>query len=136
MSDANKTVMGRVYEAVASGDFDALDALIADDLIEHEELPGFEPTKDGVLEFFRQLRAAFPDLVMTPQDMVSEGDRVSVRGTMTGTHRGEFMGIPATDNRIEVAFADFLRLEDGRLAEHWGLTDTETMMRQLGVMDA
>lgn len=134
MSDPNKNVIRRLYEEINQGHVEILEELVADDLIEHEEFPGLESDKAGVIQFFRQLRAAFPDLRMTADDFVAEGDKVVIRGTMTGTHEGEFMGIEATGNRISVPFADFFRLEDGQIAEHWGATDTGVMMQQLGVM--
>ena len=135
MSDRNKEVLRSVYRAINQGDIDAAGELIADDVIEHEEFPGLEPTKEGVLRFFRYLRSAFPDLTMISEDMIAEGDRVFVRGMMKGTHQGEFMDIPGTGNYIEVPFGDFFRLEDGKIAEHWGVTDTGEMMQQLGAME-
>ena len=132
----NKEIVRQVYGAVGRGDFDALADLIADDVVEHEEFPGLEPNKEGVLQFFRYLRSAFPDLIMTAHDMAAEGDKVFVRGPMAGTHQGEFMEIPATGNRIEVPMADFLRIEDGKVAEHWGVTDVASMMEQLGVSES
>lgn len=136
MPDEDKAVVRRLYEAMAQGDYTALDELIAGDMIEHEEIPGIEPGKEGAIRFFKVLKGAFPDLIMVPEDMIAEGQMVAVRATMKGTHQGDFMGIPATGNRIEVPVADFLRLEDGKLVEHWGFTDTETMMRQLGVIES
>ena len=135
MSDANKEIMRRAYRAIGEGDVKVLGELMADDVIEHEEFPGLEPTKEGVLGFFEILRGAFPDLTMTPEDMVGEGDKVCVRGTMAGTHSGDFMGIPATGHAVSVAFYDLMRLQNGQIVEHWGLTDSETMMRQLGVVE-
>lgn len=135
MSDENKAVVRRAYQAVGQGDYETLEELMADDLIEHEVFPGLEPNKQGVIQFFRGMRIAFPDLAMTPEDMVSEGSKVFIRGTMAGTHEGDFMGIPATGKHIEVPFADFMRLENGQLVEHWGVTDMETMMRQLGILE-
>ena len=64
--------------------------------------------------------------------MVAEGDKVFVRATMTGTHTGDFFGMAPTGRSMSVAFADFVRFEQGRVAEHWGVTDTATMMEQLG----
>ena len=136
MSDQNKAVVQQLYDAMGQGDYGALEELIADDMIEHEEVPGVEPNKQGVIQFFKILRAAFPDLSMDPDDMVAEGERVFVRATMKGTHHGDFMGIPATGKQIEVPVADFLRLKNGKLVEHWGITDTETMMRQLGLIES
>ena len=132
MSTDNKALVQRAYEVMGKGDFDALGALIAEDMVEHDVFPGIEPDKEGVLQFFKMLRSAFPDLAMTADDMIAEGDKVFVRATMTGTHQGEFMGMPATGRKIAVPVADFMRIEDGKLAEHWGVTDTGAMMEQLG----
>ena len=135
MSETNKQTIRSVYRAIGDGDAEALGALMADDLTEHEELPDLEPTKEGVMSFFAMLHGAFADLTMTPDDILAEGDKVSVRGTLTGTHSGDFMGIPASGRAISVAFYDLLRVQDGQVVEHWGLTDTEAMMRQLGVLE-
>lgn len=131
----NEEVIRRTFEAINRGDLDALEAVLADDVVEHEEFPGLEPNKDGILRFFNHLRSAFPDLEMTAHHMLTDGDLVAVRGTMKGTHQGEFVDIPATGNRVEVPFADFFRLEGGKVAEHWGVTDTHVMMVQLGVLE-
>lgn len=134
MSDSNKNVLRRVYDGINQGHVQILEELVADDVIEHEDFPGLEANKAGVIQFFRQLRAAFPDLRMTADDVVAEGAKVAVLGTMTGTHEGEFMGIEATGNHIRVPFADLFRVENGQIAEHWGVTDTGVMMQQLGAM--
>jgi len=86
----------RFYDLMSAGDVDGLGAAMADDFVEHEETPGLEPTKEGVLEFFRMYRAAFPDLCMDPEDVLVSGDKVVVRARVTGTHQGELMGMPAT----------------------------------------
>ncbi len=135
MPNENKDAIRRLFRTINEGDLERLADLLSDDLVEHEEFPGLEPTKEGVLEFFAYLRSAFPDLTMTAHDMIAEDDKVFVRGAMTGTHRGEFMEIPGTGNRIEVPFGDFFRLEDGKIAEHWGVTDTGAMLQQLGALE-
>ncbi len=132
MSEKGKQVVREVYGAIGQRDFDALADLISDDVVEHEEFPGLEPTKEGVLQFFRYLTSAFPDATMRAHAIISEDDDVAVRGTMAGTHEGEFMGIPATGNSVEIHFADFLRIKDGKIAEHWGVSDMAALMEQLG----
>jgi len=77
------------------------------------------------------LRAAFPDLEMIAEDMVAEGDKVFVRATIRGTHRGEFLGVAATNRRITIPIGDYVRFANGRLVEHWGITDTGALMEQL-----
>jgi predicted ester cyclase len=77
------------------------------------------------------MRAAFRDFAMTIEDMVAEGDKVFIRATMKGTQQGEFMGIPASGKQMAVPCADLVRISGGRILEHWGITDTGAMMRQL-----
>ncbi len=84
----------RFYSLLSDGDIDGFGAVLADDFVEHEETPGLAPTKDGVLEFFRIQRAAFPDMRMEPEDVLVDGDKVVARARMTGTHEGELMGMP------------------------------------------
>ncbi len=70
--------------------------LVADDFVEHQGGPGFPATKEGTLDFFRALLDAFPDLRMDVEDVIADGDKTVARVTTTGTHRGDFMGIPPT----------------------------------------
>jgi steroid delta-isomerase-like uncharacterized protein len=122
----------RFYELVNAGDIEGCGALLADDLVEHEELPGIPPTKDGVLQFFSMNIVAFPDLRMDPEDVLSSGDKVVARVRVTGTQQGEFMGMPATGRSIDVQAIDIVRFDDDGLAhEHWGVWDAMTMMEQL-----
>lgn len=132
MSEDPKGLVRRLYAAVNEGDFETMRDLMTDDVVEHEEMPGFEQNKDGVIQFFGMMRQAFPDLSMNVDDTLAEADKVAVRVTMTGTHRGEFMGMPATGNRVSVALIDFFRIRDGKVAEHWGVSDLASMMEQLG----
>jgi steroid delta-isomerase-like uncharacterized protein len=122
----------RAYDLINAGDIDGFGELLADDLVEHEETPGLAPTKDGVLEFFRMYRAAFPDLEMRAEETLVSGDRTVIRARATGTHRGEFMGMPATGKSIDVKLIDIMRFNDaGVICEHWGLVDMLSMMGQL-----
>jgi len=134
MPDDPKVLMRRFYDGVNAGDFNVIDELVADDVVEHEEFPGIEPNKDGVRQFFNLFRSAFPDLRMDPHEILVDGDMVCARITVTGTHQGEFMGIPPTGRRFEVGGFDLVRIRDGQAVEHWGLTDNMTMMQQLGAV--
>ena len=131
MSESNKAIVGRFYESVNAGELGAIDDVISDDFVEHDEFPGMEQSKAGVRKFFETLRAAFPDLKMDAEDMIAEGDKVFVRATMTGTHQGEFMGMAATGRKITVPIGDYIRFDNGKVVEHWGVTDTGAMMQQL-----
>ena len=117
------------------GDIEGFGAQLADGFVEHEETPGLAPTRDGVMEFFRMYRAAFPDLQMNPEDVVASGDKVVTRVRATGTHQGEFMGMPATGKSFDVQLIDIIRYdEEGLVAEHWGVVDMLAMMQQLGAV--
>ena len=125
----------RFYALVNAGDVDGLGELLAGDFVEHEVAPGLEPTKDGVLEFFRMYTAAFPDLRFDAEDVLASGDKVVARVRVTGTHQGEFMGMPATGKSIDAQAIDIVRFGDDGLAhEHWGVFDTMAMMQQLGAV--
>lgn len=135
MSEENKELVRRAYDAMKAGDTAFLREVMADNFVEHEEMPGIEPTKEGVLQYFETMRSAFSNFAMVIDDLAAEGDKVFVRARMTGTHQGEFMGIPATGKQIDVPTADFLRIENGKAVEHWGVTDTGAMLMQLGVAE-
>jgi steroid delta-isomerase-like uncharacterized protein len=127
----------RLYDLINAGDVDAFGDLLSDDFVEHEELPGLAPTRDGVKTFFRMQIAGFPDLRMDVQDVVAEGDKVVARVRYTGTQNGEFQGMPATGKGVDVQLIDIFRFsDDGHVDEHWGVLDLLTMMQQLGVVPA
>ena len=134
-SEDNKALVRRFFdEVVNGGNIDLIDELLTDDFVEHEKFPGLEPNRDGVKEFFRRFRSAFPDGSFTPEEMIAEGDTVAVRVTIRGTHQGEFVGLPATGKSVEVAAIDFIHCRDGRMTAHWGVGDMLSMMQQLGAV--
>ena len=131
----HEATINRIYDLLNAGDIDGFGDLLADDFVEHEETPGLEPTKDGVKRFFHMYRAAFPDLRMEPEDVLVSGDKVVARVRGTGTHKGEFMGMPATGKSFDVQLIDIIRFGDDGLAhEHWGVFDALGMMQQLGAV--
>lgn len=131
----HEATMRRLYELINVGDVEGFDAVMADDFVEHEETPGLAPTREGVKEFFRMYIAAFPDLRFDLEDVVASGDKVVTRARATGTHQGEFMGMPATGKRVDVQLIDIVRFGDDGLAhEHWGVFDALTMLQQLGAV--
>ncbi len=129
--------MRRLYELISAGAVDGFGEHLAEDFVEHEESPGLEPGKQGVVQFFRMYLAAFPDLRMEAEDVLVSGDTVVARVRATGTHRGEFMGIAATGRGVDVQLIDIIRFgEDGLAREHWGVVDALGMMQQLGAVPA
>jgi steroid delta-isomerase-like uncharacterized protein len=122
----------RMYELLSAHDVDGFGELLADDFVEHEELPVGPPTRDGVKAFFRMYIAAFPDLTMVVEDVIDGGDKVVARVQFRGTQTGDFMGMPATGTAVDVALIDIMRFgDDGLVHEHWGVFDAMGMMRQL-----
>ena len=129
--------MKRLYELISAGDIDGFGEHLAEGFVEHEETPGFEPSKEGVKQMFRMYRAAFPDLRIEAEDVLVDGDKVVARARATGTHQGEFMGMPATGKSVDIQLIDIIRFgEDGLAREHWGILDALGLMQQLGTIPA
>ncbi|WP_460715586.1 ester cyclase [Nocardioides dilutus] len=129
--------MRNTYELISAGDIAGFGDLVADDFVEHQGGPGFPATKAGTLDFFRALLEAFPDLHMNVEDVVADGDKAVARVTTTGTHRGDFMGIPPTGSTVDMQLIDIMRFDGaGQVCEHWGVADMLSLMQQLGVVPA
>jgi steroid delta-isomerase-like uncharacterized protein len=125
MSEENKAIARRVYEIVSTGDFGRAKEIVDPEAPDNELLPNDPPAKliDTFEETFSEARAAFPDLNVTVEEVMAEGDRVAARVTMRGTHCGEFQGIAPTGKRVEVRAMDMFRISDGKIVEHWGHAD-------------
>jgi steroid delta-isomerase-like uncharacterized protein len=137
MSEENKQRLKEFYEEVVNAhDLSRLDEFLTDDFVEHEELPGIPPTKEGVKQFFAMMLTAFPDVTMSAEDVMAEGDKVWARIVIRGTHKGDFLGIPATGKSVEVQAVDMLSLRGGKAYEHYGVTDMMAMMQQIGAVPA
>lgn len=110
-------------------DLDGLVALHAPGYVSHDQVgdTGIDEYRAMIGGFF----AAFPDAVLTPVNIVTEGDRLVVHFETTGTHTGEFYGIPATGRRVRFTEIRVRRIEDGKFAEHWGLIDDSAFLAQL-----
>lgn len=134
--EPNKTVVRRLIEEVFNqGNTSLVDELFAPDFVEHEELPPGVPSgRDGIGLSISMLHSAFPDFSATIEDMVAEGAKVSIRLTWSGTHQGEFMGLPPTNKRFAISVFDIVRIAEGKIVEHWGQMDNMGMMQQLGLM--
>jgi steroid delta-isomerase-like uncharacterized protein len=120
------------FQAFNAGDTDGCLALAAPDLITNlAELPEPQHGRDAWRQGFEMMRRAFPDLQAHIEDIVADQDKVAVRLRFRGTHRGEFLGIPATGRTIEYVSHEFYRITDGLIAEEWICSDTATLLRQL-----
>ena len=133
MSQAEDVLHG-IYEAINTGNLAMLDELVAPDYTEHSEgFQGVEPFKQQLAAF----RAAFTDLRVTVDEvLLAEGGRFASRTTVTGTHTGDLMGMPATGRHISVEAVDIGRVENGQAKERWGGLNMYSMLTQLGVIPA
>jgi steroid delta-isomerase-like uncharacterized protein len=131
MVPENESVVRRFFEELWNeGDLACADDVLAPGHVHHigdDRLDGPEGVKDAV----RSLRTAFSDLYFTLEDVVSDGDRVVVRWTATGTHEAEFGGVPASGRSVRWTGIDLVRLEDGRIVELWAAADVAGLFEQL-----
>ena len=135
-TEENEAIVRRLMEGAYTNP-DIHDELVADDYVGH-----FPPNPtihgpEGLERFNAQSVTAFPDVRVTVEDLLAEGDEVAVRWTLRGTHEGELRGgIPATGRRVEVSGITISRIRDGRVVESWGNYDLLGMLQQLGVIPA
>jgi steroid delta-isomerase-like uncharacterized protein len=133
-TETNKNNIRRIFEeGINQNKTGVLDELIAASYVNHD-FPTPAAGSQGFKMVIAMFRGGFPDLRVIVEQTLGEGDRVSTRGYFTGTHKGEFNGIPATGKTIKVAYIDIWRLENGKAVENWVLMDMIAMMQQLGVM--
>jgi steroid delta-isomerase-like uncharacterized protein len=136
MTDGTGLIKRFYEDVIGGGQINLVDELTTDDLVDHEEgLPGQPSGREGVKFFISAMREAFPDIrVGTVEPMMVDGNLEAARVVLTGTHKGELMGVEATNKAVEIESIDIIRVEDGKVAEHWGVTDTMSLMQQLGAL--
>lgn len=136
MSEANKAIARReIEELFHKGKFDVAKELIGPDYVGHDAaLP--EPTRgpEGVKQAVTGYRNAFPDLKVTIEDQIAEGDRVVTRWSARGTHEGDLWGIAPTGKQATVTGISIERIVGGKIVEGWTSWDTLGLMQQLGVV--
>jgi steroid delta-isomerase-like uncharacterized protein len=134
--EQNKELVRQMVEQVFNrGNLSLADEFMAPDFVEREELPpGIPSDREGVTQLAAMLRGAFPDFEATIDDIIAEGDKVVIRQTWRGTHKGEFMGVPPTGKRVRFGVIDIIRVDGGKFVEHWGQMDTMGLMQQLGAI--
>jgi steroid delta-isomerase-like uncharacterized protein len=136
--DANTAIVRRLIEAA----WNRGDEAAVDDLVDARYVGTFashpEPLHGPAAfrRFVGGFRSAFPDLHFTPEDVITTGDRVVVRWTVTGTHRGDLMGIPGTGKRVASAGIWIHRLAGGKIVEQWGVSDIFGLLQQVGALPA
>ena len=128
MAEDNKDLSRRFFEVMSSGNVDWFDEVISPNYVNHDPIfPEDVHGVEGVKETMSGYLDAFPDLKMTVQDQIAEGDKVFTRWVAEGTHQGELMGIPPSGNRVHV---------EGKFVESWDNWDALGMMQQMGAIPA
>jgi predicted ester cyclase len=133
--ERNKQIIARItLEAFNLGRPEVLDEVVVADSYDHTPAPGMAAGVEGYKQFIPLLRLAFPDLEYTIDLQIAEGDFVVTRVTGHGTHRGPFLGIPASGQRVRWTQTHIARLADGKMVEHWADTDQLGLLQQLGAL--
>jgi predicted ester cyclase len=136
MSNHASTIASAV-QLLNAGDVDGyVSALYHPDARFHGFPPDFADTRDGITEFFTALRAGIPDATITAQDLLTDGDKVAVRFTLTGTHSRELFGVPASGARIEAEGITIVHFRGDRVVERWNRLDDIGFLSQIGAMTA
>ena len=138
MSETNKAIVRRYREIHNNDEMDKLDEVLASDFVPHTTMPGMP--WNG-LESAKQVhllgRASFPNMNVTTEDLIAEGDKVVERWTQTQTHSGmPFMNIPPSNKSIVMIGMSIYRIANGKIVEHWGNMDFFGMMAQMGAIPA
>lgn len=135
-TEQNKIIARRWVDELFTvpGNLEAAEEFIAADMVDHAAPPGLPSGREGVVQIAELFRTAFPDLRASVEDIVAEGDKVVVRWSGGGTHRGPLFGIPASGTAVTADGILIFRIANGQIAERWANSDDLGMMRQLGVV--
>ncbi len=132
--EENKTLVRRYQEIYNSNDLETLTEVLSEDLLTPKIMMGIPSGIEGAKAAHHIMLAGFPDFQTVIDDLIAEGDEVVARITMTGTHTGNFMGIPPTGKHVEFTGIYIARIANGKIVEHWGEEDGLGLLTQLGVM--
>lgn len=134
MSEANKALARRLFDAINAHDLDAAHKLYAADATYHDLPPGMPKSWETVVTAMTGYFEAFPDMQTEIEEIVADGDKVAVRYRWTGTHSGPLLDIPATGKKVNQSGAGLYRFAGGKIVESWLKGDQMNLMQQLGVM--
>lgn len=137
MSQSNCAVLDRFNNEVwCEGNVDLVDALMSEDFVDHTPPPGVTGDREGLKRFLASVHAQLDGAKRTVDEQIDAGDRVIERWTLTATHAGDWLGIPATGAAISLTGIDVYRVQDGRVADVWCEVDMAGLLGQLGVIPA
>lgn len=135
-TEQNKALVRRGFEEGINGrNLRVFDEVMAPTYVNHN-MPAPAPGAEGFKQVISMFLSAFPDFRVTVEEVIAEGDKVATHGTWGGTHKGDFMGIPATGKSVNLTYTDLWRIENGQAVENWVQMDMLGLMQQLGVAPA
>ncbi len=134
MSEQNKALVRKIYQATETGDAAILDFVVTEDVIEHPLNPGQPPGREALKQVFGGFSVLVPDLRITVEDVIADGDRAAVRSTVTGTPAGPYLGVDPAGRPMRFEAIDLWRIEDGLVAEGWHVEDFVAALADWGVL--
>jgi len=134
--EENKRAVQRLFDGVNARDFNALDTFFHTEYVNHNAFPGQTPGATGARIAVHDLLDGLPDISFTIEDVVAEGDKVVVRLTIRGTHKGNFRGVAPTGKSVVIDALEVFRMSGGKAIEGWMQWDMMGLMQQLGVLPA
>lgn len=136
-TEENKAIVRHYLDEVWNkGNVSIIDEVMAPTYARYMNASGAYLDRERQKQRISGMRQAFSELALTLEDITAEGDKVTIRVTLQGTHTGNFMGVPATGKQVAIEAIDIFRLVDSKVVEHWGVMDTFGLMQQLGVVPA
>lgn len=136
----NKATFTHFHDALNSGDIEVItktiDQIVEPDVLFHAPVPMGGTAVQALKQVWTALLRAFPDIHVAIEDVIAEGDKVVVRNTVTGTHQGEYRGMPPTGRSVSYNEIFIVRFDGGRIVEIWGVVDVFSQLRQLGAIPA
>jgi steroid delta-isomerase-like uncharacterized protein len=132
--ESSQAALGKFAEAVNTGNYDLFDQVAAADCTDHDPADGQVPGPQGYRAFFSGMRTAFPDMQVAVEALVQDEDSIAFAYTLTGTHTGPLMGVPATGKKVKIRGLQISKFEDGMMTERWGSSDELGLLKQLGVI--
>ena len=131
--EINIEAQTRFGEAVNSGDFSKMNELVSENCVDHDPAPDQIAGPEGYIKFFTMMRTAFPDLKLDVEHLVADEDNIAFAYRVIGTHKGDFMGISASGNSINIRGMQISKFQDGKMVERWGSSDELGILKQIGV---
>jgi steroid delta-isomerase-like uncharacterized protein len=136
-AEENKEIVRRFWDVWEEGNIGLVDELVGPDYVNHSPgMPNQPEGPEGIKVVVNMFRGGMPDLRVVIEDVIAEGDKVVMRYRIEGTHEGELFGVPPTGRRVSIESITVERVSGGKIREHWRVTETLDMMRQLGAISA